>query len=99
MLLMILKNCPASLKGELSRWLIQPQSGVFLGNPSARVRDELWEMTLKKRKDGWALQIWSARCPQGYRWRSVGPNDRRMVDMEGIYLVRRAEKPSRRRKR
>jgi len=56
-------------------------------------------MTLKKRKDGWALQIWSARCPQGYRWRSVGPNDRRMVDMEGIYLVRRAEKPSRRRKR
>ncbi|MDP2945936.1 MAG: type I-E CRISPR-associated endoribonuclease Cas2, partial [bacterium] len=26
------------MKGALSRWLLEPKTGVFLGNPSARVR-------------------------------------------------------------
>ena len=98
MLLMILRNCPASLKGELSRWLIQPTSSTFLGNPSARVRDELWEIALRKRKGGYVLQIWSARCPQGYLWRCAGLDEREMADIEGIALVRRPQEPSSRRR-
>ena len=90
--MMILENTPASLKGELSRWLIEPKSGIFLGNPSARVRDRLWEKALGKCRDGAVLQVWSSRCPQGYLWRSSGNLSREMVDVEGIALVRMQSK-------
>jgi len=85
---MILENTPASLKGELSRWLVEPKTGVFLGNPSARVRDKLWEKALSKCRAGGVLQIWSSRCAQGYLWRSSGNLSRQMVDVEGMMLVR-----------
>ena len=92
MLVMILENTPASLKGELSRWLIEPKSGIFLGNPSARVRDKLWEKALGKCREGGVLQIWTSRCPQGYLWRSSGSMSRQVVDVEGIALVRSPRK-------
>ena len=93
--MMILRNTPASLKGELSRWLVEPKSGVFVGNPSARVRDKLWEKALNKCREGGVLQIWSSRCPQGYLWRSFGNLSRDMVDVEGIALVRTKKKQAR----
>ena len=87
MLVMILESVPASLRGELSRWLIEPKTGVFLGNPTARVRDKLWEKAIQKRKDGHVLQIWSDQSPQGYAFRSEGESKRTMMDFEGIALV------------
>ena len=89
MLVMILQNVPASLKGELSRWLIEPTSGVFLGNPSARIRDILWQKALEKRKDGYALQIWDYPCAQGYQWRCSGDHRYVMAELEGLTLVKK----------
>ena len=91
MLIMLLEKSPPSLKGELSRWLIEPKSGVFLGNPSARVRDELWEMAMSRIRRGSVTQIWSSPCPQGYRCRSFGPASRQFIDLEGIALPLRLE--------
>ncbi len=88
MLVMILEKSPASLKGALSRWLIEPRSGVFLGNPSARVREEIWNLAISKCREGSVLQIWSYPCPQGYRYRVYGSPSREMVDFEGMALVR-----------
>ena len=86
---MILEKSPESLKGELSRWLNEPKSGVFVGNVSARVRDELWALATRKTKDGSVMQIWTdTACPQGYRCRSHGKPSRDFVDFEGIVLVR-----------
>ena len=48
MLVMILEKSPASLRGELSRWLLQMRPGVFVGGPSKRIRDELWAKAQKK---------------------------------------------------
>ena len=70
MLVMILKKVPASLRGALSRWLLEPETGVFLGNPSARVRDELWKMATERAGRGSVVQIWNAPTPQGYVYRS-----------------------------
>jgi hypothetical protein len=70
-----------------------------VGNPSKRVRDKLWEKALAKRKDGYVLQIWSdGSVPQGYRTRFEGTNDRMLVDFEGISLIRRPPKKSRKKK-
>jgi len=89
MLLMVLQNCPASLKGLLSRWLIEVRSGVFLGNPSSRIRDILWDKTvLHPRNRGYAIQIWSDQGPQGFSYRTWGEGGRELVDFEGIALVR-----------
>jgi len=52
------------------------------------VRDELWEMAKAKAKQGSVTQIWSDRCPQGYSFRTFGDPDRKLVDIEGIALVR-----------
>jgi len=32
---------PDGLRGHLTRWLAEVATGVFVGNPSARVRDRL----------------------------------------------------------
>ena len=40
MVVLILERVPPGLKGDLSRWMIEPKAGIFLGRVSARVRDE-----------------------------------------------------------
>jgi CRISPR-associated protein Cas2 len=85
---MILEKTPTSLKGALSRWLLEPKTGVFLGNPSARVRDELWATAVKKAKDsGVVIQIWTDQNPQGFSYRQTGERDRRFIDLDGLALV------------
>src|SRR5947209_20415115 len=72
MLVMIVERSPASLRGELSRWLIQLRPGVFLGNPSRRVREELWVKACKKNREGTVTQIWTAPNEQGFAYRQYG---------------------------
>ena len=87
MLVMITRRVPRSLRGELSRWLTEPATGVFLGNPSARVRDELWNKATEKARDGEVIQVWSAPTPQGFAWRQIGAADRRFRDFEDLVLI------------
>ncbi len=44
MVVIILESVPTSVRGELTRWLLELHAGVFVGNISAMVRDKLWEM-------------------------------------------------------
>ena len=41
--LLVLERVPASLRGELTRWLLETRPGVFVGHVSAMVRDKLWD--------------------------------------------------------
>ena len=41
MVVMLMEKVPKSVRGELTRWLIELRSGVFVGNISALVRDKL----------------------------------------------------------
>jgi CRISPR-associated protein Cas2 len=43
MVVLVLERVPVSLQGELTRWLLEPRAGVFVGNIPAGVRDRLWE--------------------------------------------------------
>ena len=88
MLVMILENVPTSVRGELTRWLIEPYPGLFVGHVSAMVRDRLWERTLKKLKSGGMVQIWSTNTEQRYQMRSAGVTRREVVDYEGLQLIR-----------
>ena len=43
MIVITLTDCPPKLRGDLSKWLCEINTGVYVGNLSGRVRDELWE--------------------------------------------------------
>jgi CRISPR-associated protein Cas2 len=89
MVVMILEKVPTSLRGELTRWLIEPHPGVFVGHVSALVRDKLWEKCVKKLGDGGMIQMWSTNTEQRFAIRNWGQTDRDIVDMEGLWLVRK----------
>ncbi len=89
MVVMVLERTTPSLRGHLSRWLIEVKAGVFVGKVSALVRDKLWEMMCEKRGDGAILQVWSTNNQQGFAMRLEGERDRVLIDMEGITLIKR----------
>lgn len=91
MVVLIVENAPASLRGEISRLMIQPRAGTFVGNIPARVRDRLWERVtekLAKKPEAGAMLIHSARTEQGFAIRSFGDPRRKVVDVEGLQLIR-----------
>lgn len=97
MLVMILEKVPTSLRGELTRWLIEPKPGVFVGHVSALVRERLWEKCIKQRNgQGGLIQIWSTNTEQRFDIRTWGETDRQLVNVEGIWLIGR--KKARRRR-
>lgn len=86
MVVLVLSAAPAGLRGAITRWLLELQAGVFVGNLSARVREQLWELVAKDLGDGRALLLWTAQCEQGYRILSLG-HERIPHDMDGLTLL------------
>jgi len=87
MIVMILEKVPASLRGELTRWLIEPHTGVFVGHVSAMVRERLWIKCQNRMDVGGVVQIWSTNTEQHFRMRMSGDTKRRVVEWEGMQLV------------
>lgn len=81
---------PVGLRGELTRWLLEISPGTFVGNISARVRDELWTMCTEQAGNGSALLVHSARREQRLDFRSHGTKWV-PVDMDGLTLMLRPE--------
>ncbi len=98
MIVMILEKVQASVRGELSRWLIEPKTGVFVGHTSALVRQRLWEKCIKQRGEGGIIQIWSTNTEQKFAMRTWGNTDRMLVEFDGLWLIRKQPRVSRRKK-
>jgi CRISPR-associated protein Cas2 len=87
MILMILEKVPTRLRGELSRWLIEPQPGVFVGHVNGMVREKLWEKCCKARGMGGVFQLWTTNTEQHFKMRNTGDTSRKIVDLEGLQLI------------
>ena len=87
MLVMILEKVPLRLRGELSRWLLEPRNGIFVGHVNAMVRDKLWQKCSQARGAGGVMQIWNTNNEQGYVMRMAGDTRRRVVEIEGLQLI------------
>lgn len=87
MIVMILEKVTSGLRGELTRWLIEPKSGVFVGHVSARVRDRLWEKCVERKRKGGVIQVWSSNTEQHFRLRMAGETSRELIEVEGLQLV------------
>ena len=93
MVVMVLERVTPGLRGELTRWLIQPKAGVFVGRVSALVRDKLWRKVIFSVGDGGALMIYRSNTEQGFEIRSFGRTDRLIEDFEGVFLPKWPRKP------
>lgn len=87
MTVIILERVPVGLRGELTRWMIEPHTGVFVGRVSALVRDTLWKHICQHTRDGAAILIYQTNNEQGYGVRSCGETARLLTNFEGLTLV------------
>lgn len=86
MIVVTLSKVPPSLRGDLTKWYQEIQTGVYVGNVSARVRDLLWERILKNIGNGEATMAYDAATELGYQFRTTR-KDRQVVDYDGIPLM------------
>jgi CRISPR-associated protein Cas2 len=88
MVVLIVERVSPSLRGELTRWMIEPKAGVFVGSISAMVRDRLWERVCRRARGGAAVLIHSADTEQGFAMRLWAGPARIPEDFEGLTLIR-----------
>ena len=93
MIVMCLTDCPVGLRGDLTKWLLEISSGVFVGQATARVRDELWDRVKEMSKNGRATLVYSAQGEQRLDFRVHG-DVWEPIDFDGIKLMLRPS-PSR----
>ena len=86
-MVLILERVSPVLRGELTRWLLEPKAGVFVGRVSAMVRDKLWEKVCREAGTGGCLLMRSVNTEQGYCILSSGRTSRKVRDFEGLQLV------------
>jgi CRISPR-associated protein Cas2 len=84
----VLTTCPPGLRGFLTRWLLEISAGVFIGNPSARIRDALWNEVQQYAGQGRALLAHTTNHEQGYTFRTHD-HAWHPADHEGLTLIRR----------
>src|SRR5437667_7277397 len=82
MIVMVLENVSTTVRGELTRWLLELRAGVFVGNVSAVVREMLWQMVCGKMRGGAGMLIHSAANEQGFAIRFWGISSRRVEDFD-----------------
>lgn len=87
MIVISLTRCPPKLRGDLSKWLMEISTGVYVGNVSARVREALWKRITDCLKEGQAAMVWSANNEQGMTCR-VHNTGRLPVDYDGYTLMK-----------
>lgn len=88
MTVVVLSDCPPKLRGDLSLWLIEISTGVYVGKINARVRDELWDRICSNLKNGRATMVYNTNNEQRMEFR-VHNTTWMPVDYDGLKLVRR----------
>lgn len=81
-------NCPPRLRGDLSKWLCEINTGVYVGNVSSRVRDAVWDRVCQNLKNGQATLVYTAAGEQRMEFRTHNTSWE-AVDYDGIRLMRR----------
>lgn len=86
MTVITLTNVPSSLRGDLTKWLQEISTGVYVGNINARIREELWERIIDNIKQGQATISYAKRNEIGYDF-MVHNTKRDVIYYDGIPLV------------
>ncbi len=88
MIVVTINNCPPKLRGDLSKWLFEINTGVFVGNVNARVRERLWERICENIEYGQATMVYSAKNEQHMEFR-IHNSAWEPTDFDGLTLIKR----------
>ena len=77
MTVITLSKVSNSLKGDLSKWMQEIATGVYIGNFNSKVRDKLWERIQDAVGTGEATISYPTRNEIGYTFLTV--NSRRDI--------------------
>lgn len=86
-----LQTVPLSLKGDLTKWMQEIATGVYVGNFNAKVREQLWKRVVENVGCGQATLSYSYRNEIGYDFQTYN-TQRKVIDSDGIPLVLIQEK-------
>lgn len=89
MTVIVLVAAPEGLRGHLTRWMVEVQAGVFVGNPGRRVRDRLWRLLSIRIGDGQVVMVEPAKNEQGWSMRTAGRDRWSPADFDGLILSAR----------
>lgn len=93
MMVIVVEDAPARLRGRLALWLAEIRAGVYVGVYSARTRERIWGEVLTMLGDGSAAIAWTAPTDSGFMFETAGENRREPADFDGLTLVRFAGRP------
>ena len=88
MIMLSLSNCPHALRGDLSRWLFEVDTNLYVGKLSARVRDMIWERVITHIRAGRAVMVFPTNNEQGFDFRIWG-STWEPTDYDGLKLMLR----------
>lgn len=88
MIVITLTSCPPKLRGDLSKWLCEINTGVYVGQLSARVREALWNRICENIGDGQATMVYSVSNEQHFEFRTHN-TPWKIRDFDGIKLMMR----------
>ena len=86
MTVITLTKVPQSLRGDLTKWCQEVQTGVYVGSFSARIRDLLWKRILLNIGRGEATLIYTTNNELGYDFKTTR-KDKQVVQFDGIPLM------------
>ena len=87
MTIIVLERVPISLRGELTRWMLEVHTGVFVGDLSALVRDLLWEHICDTMRSGAGALVYRSNGEQGFTMQMCGKTSRKLRDFDGLQLI------------
>ncbi len=87
MLVIVVENVPHRLRGRLAVWLLEVRAGVYVGNYSRRVREEIWRHVEAGVGEGNAVMVWRTNNEAGFEFVTIGANRRVPVELDGVQLV------------
>ena len=85
MIVLTLSKCPNALRGDLTKWMFEIDTNVFVGRMSARVRDEIWKRVVEFSADGRAVLVYTVNNEQRFEFRTHNSKGE-VVDLDGIKL-------------
>lgn len=93
MVVVSMTNCPPKLRGDLSKWLLEINTGVYIGHVNAKVRDALWERICDNIGTGQATMVFTANNEQHMDF-YVHNTSWKSVDYDGIKIMKHLFKPT-----
>lgn len=81
-----LKNSPASLRGDLTKWMQEISTGVYVGNFNIKIREEIWKRVIESVGVGEATMTFAYRNEIGYNFETHN-STKIPIDFDGIPLV------------